>query len=67
MIEDPANEFVMGPPVVPNKTWGAPRDTMLYKLEPHMDVFARKLREMYQREGTIPQVKSYLNPLRMRQ
>ena len=66
MVED-GHEFVMGPPPVLNKTWNAPRDTMLHKLEPHMDIYARKLRDMYIREGTIPTVKSYLNPLRMRQ
>ena len=39
---------------------------MIKKLEPHLDVFARKLRDIYVREGTIPQVKSFLNPIRMR-
>jgi len=39
---------------------------MIEKLEPHLDVYARKLREMYIREGTIPQVKSFMNPLRIR-
>lgn len=53
MIED-GTEFVLGPPDVPNKTWGAPRINMVKKLEPTMDVFARKLREIYVREGTIP-------------
>lgn len=66
MIEDGV-DFPLGAPDVPNKTWGAPRTAMIKKLEPHMDVFARKLRDIYIREGTIPQVKSYLNPLRMRQ
>ena len=32
-----------------------------------MDIYARKLREMYHREGTIPTVKTYLNPDRLRQ
>ena len=66
MIAD-GTEFVMGPPNVPNKAWNAPRDEMIQKLEPHLDVYARKLRDVYIREGTIPQVKSYLNPIRMRQ
>ena len=30
-------------------------------------MYARKLREMYHREGTIDPQKMYLNPLRMRQ
>ena len=59
-------DFPLGPPDVPNKNWQAPRSAMIKKLEPHLDVFARKLREVYVREGTIPQVKSFLNPLRMR-
>lgn len=63
---DNGEEFVMGEPPVLNKTWGAPRESMLHKLEPHLDVYAQKLRDMYIREGTIPQVKSYLNPLRVR-
>ena len=65
MIAD-GTEFVMGPPKVPNKAWNAPRDELIHKLEPHLDVYARKLRDVYIREGTIPQVKSYLNPIRMR-
>jgi len=40
---------------------------MLKKLEPHIDVYARKLRDMYNREAHITQVKTYLNPLRTRQ
>ena len=39
---------------------------MLTKLEPRIDLYARKLREMYYREGTLPPHKSYLNPIRMR-
>ena len=66
MVED-GHEFVMGTPPVLNKTWGAPRDTMLHKLEPHLDIYARKLRQMYIREGSIPTAKSFLNPIRMRQ
>ena len=65
LIESGA-DFPLGPPKVPNKTWGAPRVTMLEKLEPHIDMYARKLREMYVREGTIPQTKSFLEPKRMR-
>ena len=40
---------------------------MLAKLEPKIDLYAKKLREMYHREGTLPTYKSYLNPMRMRQ
>lgn len=66
MIDDGA-DFPLGPPPNVKKTWGAGRDSMINKLEPHLDIYARKLREMYIREGTIPQVKSFLNPLRERQ
>jgi hypothetical protein len=59
-------DFPLGPPPALNKTWNAPRVSMLNKLEPHMDTFARKLREMYIREGTITQIKTYLNPIRHR-
>ena len=66
MIEEGV-DFPLGPPAVPNKTWGAPRESMVNKLESHIDLYARKLREVYVRDGSIPTVKSYLNPLRMRQ
>ena len=66
MIED-GTEFPLGPPNNANKTWGAPRKSMLEKLAPHIDVYARKLRDVYIREGTIPQTKSFLNPSRVRQ
>ena len=60
------HEFVLGPPPQPNKTRGAPRVHQLQKLAPKIDMYARKLREMYHREGTIDPQKMYLNPLRMR-
>ena len=66
MVED-GEEFPLGPPPGLNKIINAPRASLLHKLEPHIDIYARKLRDMYMREGSIPQVKSYLNPLRMRQ
>lgn len=57
----------MGTPANPKKTRGAHRHDMLHKLEPRIDIYARKLREMYHREGTIPTHKSYLDPVRERQ
>ena len=39
---------------------------MLEKLAPHMDIYARKLRDIYIREGHIPHHKSFLNADRMR-
>jgi len=61
------DEFIMGTPANPKKTRGAHRHDMLHKLEPRIDIYARKLREMYHREGTIPTHKSYLDPVRERQ
>ena len=66
MVDDGV-DFPLGPPPVLNKRINAPRASLLHKLEPHIDIYARKMREMYMREGSIPQVKSFLNPLRMRQ
>ena len=64
---DEGVDFPLGPPKVLNKRINASRQSLLHKLEPHIDIYARKLREMYMREGSIPQTKSYLNPMRMRQ
>ena len=58
---------MLGPPIHPNKTRGAPRDHLLAKLEPKIDIYAKKLRQMYHREGTIDPVKLYLNPTRLRE
>lgn len=56
----------MGTPQGINKTFGAHRDDIIHKLEPRMNLYARKLREMYFREGTIPTVKTFIDPLRER-
>ena len=37
------------------------------KLEPRIEVFAKKLREYYIREGVLPEAKSYIDPVRLRQ
>jgi hypothetical protein len=66
MVEDGV-EFVMGPPPGPTKTFSAHRDVAIEKLGPRINIYARKLREMYFREGTITNVKGYLDPLRLRQ
>jgi len=57
----------MGPPVNPKKLANGPREAAIYKLEPRIDVYARKLRELYVRRSTITDVKSYINPERMRE
>lgn len=69
VIEDlveSGQEFVMGPPVNPKKLANGPREAVIYKMEPRIDVYARKLRELYVRRSTITQVKSFVNPERMR-
>jgi hypothetical protein len=58
-IVDSGTEFIMGPPPGLNKTQNA------HKLEPRIDLYARKLRELYFREGTIPVVKSFIDPIRV--
>ena len=63
---DSGTEFIMGTPSGINKTIGAHRDDIIHKLEPRMNLYARKLREMYFREGTIPTVKTFIDPLRER-
>ena len=60
-------EFVMGPPVGINKTHGAHRDAVIPKAQARMDMYAKKLREMYIKEGVLPEIKTYLEPLRLRQ
>lgn len=64
---DEGVEFVMGPPPGITKTAGAHRDVAIHKLEPRINYYARKLRQMYFREGTISNVKSFFEPLRIRQ
>lgn len=36
------------------------------KLEPRIDVFAKKLREFYIKEGVLPEAKTYLHAARER-
>lgn len=63
---DSGTEFIMGPPPGLNKTQNAHRESIVHKLEPRIDLYARKLRELYLREGTIPVVKSFIDPVRER-
>lgn len=66
MIEE-GTDFVMGPPPGLTKTYSAHRDVTLDKLAPRINTYARKLREVYFREGNITNTKAYFNPLRVRQ
>lgn len=65
LIEE-GQEFIFGPPPGINKVQGAHRDVIIPKLEGRMDVFAKKLREYYIREGVIPDAKIYIDALRDR-
>ena len=56
----------MGPPPGINKVQGPHRDVVIPKLEGRMEIFAKKLREFYIREGVIPEQKIYVDTLRDR-
>ena len=56
----------MGPPPGINKSRGPHRDAVIPKMEGRMEIYARKLREYYFREGVIPDAKVFLDPLRER-
>ena len=43
----------MGPPIGANKIINGPRDACVHKLAPRIEVYAKKLRDMYLREGSI--------------
>ena len=66
LIADNEGNFVLGPPKAPNKSVGAVRETLLAKLEPRIDMYARRLRDLYHREGSYSDDKIFLEPLRMR-
>lgn len=40
---------------------------MIPKIAPRLETYAKKLREFYIREGVLPEYKSYIEPLRVRQ
>ena len=69
MLEDfvaQGHDFILGGPKHPQKIYNAPRDAFIHKMTPRIDVYAKKLREMYHRKGTISHVKHFIDPLRMR-
>ena len=65
MVES-GQEFIFGPPPGINKVLGPHRDVLIPKLEGRMEIFAKKLREYYIREGVIPDEKIYIDALRDR-
>ena len=66
MVES-GTEFLFGTPPGINKVQGPHRDVVIPKLEGRMEVFAKKLREFYIREGVIPDQKIFIDTLRDRQ
>jgi len=53
LVEAGETEFIFGTPDHLNKNINTHRSRMLTKLEPRIGVYARKLRQIYYREGTI--------------
>ena len=56
----------MGPPPGINKYHGAHRDVVIPKIESRIEVYAKKLREYYLREGIIAEDKLFIEALRAR-
>lgn len=59
-------DFPMGAPAGENMVTGVHRDHLVPKLEPRIDVFAKKLRDYYLREGVLPEAKTYIQTVRDR-
>ena len=59
-------EFPLGPPPGANKTYGAHRDGVVPKLEPRIEIFAKKLRDVYINQGVIRDQKEYIEYVRDR-
>eukprot|EP00352_Strombidinopsis_acuminata_P006560 CAMPEP_0176374920 /NCGR_PEP_ID=MMETSP0126-20121128/27125_1 /TAXON_ID=141414 ORGANISM="Strombidinopsis acuminatum, Strain SPMC142" /NCGR_SAMPLE_ID=MMETSP0126 /ASSEMBLY_ACC=CAM_ASM_000229 /LENGTH=134 /DNA_ID=CAMNT_0017735749 /DNA_START=52 /DNA_END=453 /DNA_ORIENTATION=+ len=64
--EDNKDNFILGGVPNANKTHNAHREALLPKLEPRFDAYAKKLRDLYLREATIPNAKRYITPIRER-
>lgn len=64
---DQGVDFPLGPPPGVNILQNGPRNAIVPKLEPRIEVFAKKLREYYIREGVLPEAKTYLETVRDRQ
>ncbi len=60
---DDGTEFVMG---TPNRNPYNTRDLIQTRLGPRIELYAKKMREMYLREGTIPTEKTFLEAVRER-
>jgi hypothetical protein len=60
-------EFPMGIPAGEHMVTGVHRDHLVPKLQSRIDVYAKKLRDYYFREGVLPEAKTFLNIERERQ
>ena len=65
MVEQ-GTEFIFGPPPGINKVQGPHRDVLIPNLEGRMEIFAKKLRDYYIREGVIPDQKIFIDTVRDR-
>lgn len=59
--------FIFGPPPGVEKAKNAHRDFVAPKIASRMEFLAKKMREMYVRDAVYPDVKIFLDPLRIRQ
>ena len=57
---------MFGPPLGINKFHGGHRDTAIPKLAPRIELYAKKLRDLYLREGTLPEDKTFIDAIRIR-
>ena len=61
-------DFMFGPPYgTDKKIAGVHRDAVIPKLAPRIEIFAKKLRDSYLREGSLSEQKTIIAPLRERQ
>ncbi len=65
-LVESGQEFIFGHPPGINKVQSPHRDVLIPKLEGRMEIYAKKLREFYIREGIIPDDKIYIDTLRDR-
>jgi hypothetical protein len=52
-LVESGQEMIFGPPPGVNKVYGVHRDVAIPKLAPRIEIYAKKLRELYLREGSM--------------
>lgn len=68
MVEEKGiDAFLFGPPKGMTKMKGTHRDYIYPKLANKTEVLAKRMREQYVREGTLPLEKIFFDPVRERQ